>query len=224
MSWLRMNVKTESVSGELEMDQVGSEQVSSVINGFFGAFGFGQNEFSEALTAIVPNPKSVVTEAFERSILTDPPELPIKPIKVATVATPPLPPKVKGPEPRKIDKPPLINSERTLGVSIGDQLAEAYQNLDAASYEVLSQNATETNEDFRVTGIKVRDGVPHYRCRYWCKNPECRNQGNHYITPDTISVNCHNCGEAHEVRDAVHGEHLQKDAWGNFFKADHWII
>lgn len=216
MSWLRMNLQNGQVTGELEMDQVGSNETMAVVNGFFGAFGLKPKENKPESTPEIITPQTTSS-------------LPISNImakRVANVAkqvTKEVVKDISVPEKNSTNKPPLLNSERSLAVPIGEKLAEAYRGLDSESLEVISK-ATETNEqpeDYKVTGIKYKAGVAHYRCRYWCKNPECRNKGNHYILPDTQTVDCHNCGTELEVREAIHGETMSRDSWGNFFIADH---
>lgn len=205
MSWLRMNLQNGQVSGELEMDQIGSNETMAVVHGFIGAFGLQVKE-----NIPEPAPKIIT------------PKITISPTILSKQAAKEV---VKDTAVDKvsINKPSLLNSERTLSVAIGEQLAEAYKNIDPGDIEAISK-AAETNEqpeDYKVTGIKQKDGMAHYRCRYWCKNPECRNKGNHYILPDTKTVDCHNCGTELEVREAVHGEPMNRDSWGNFFIADH---
>lgn len=124
---------------------------------------------------------------------------------------------------KRVTKPAMLNSDRTLSTSLGDKLAEAYLNIDSETLNGISKS-TETNEeveDYKVTGIKYKDGVAHYKCRYWCKNPECRGKGNHYILPDEKTVDCYDCGSVHEVREAVFADPLKRDDWGNYFIADH---
>ncbi|MFF1538348.1 hypothetical protein [[Kitasatospora] papulosa] len=205
MSWLRMNIQNGQVSGELEMDQVGSNETMAIVNGFFGTFGLQPKVQRPELAHDITTPKIVISSPIQNKQT-------VKEVVKDIVL-----------EKASINKPPLLNSERTLAVPIGEQLAEAYKNMDSGSLEVISKS-TETNEqpeDYKVTGIKFKEGVAHYRCRYWCKNPECRNKGNHYILPDTHTVDCHNCGTELEVREAIHGEPMSRDSWGNFFIADH---
>lgn len=205
MSWLRMNLQNGQVSGELEMDQIGSNEIMAVVHGFMGAFG--QHP--------VENKPEPTPEFITPQIALSPAILSKQPAKEAV--------KDAALEKGITNKPPLLNSERTLAVAIGEQLAEAYKNIDPGSIEVIS-NATETNEqleDYKVTGIKYKSGVAYYKCRYWCKNPECRSKGNRYILPETKTVDCHTCGIELEVREAIHGDPLGRDSWGNFFVADH---
>ncbi|MNN88666.1 hypothetical protein D3C81_2063750 [compost metagenome] len=68
------------------------------------------------------------------------------------------------------------------------------------------------------TGIKIKDGVPHYRLRYWCKNPDCKDKAGDYIPVDQMIVNCRKCGMALKVRPAA--PKGQRDSWGNFYIAD----
>jgi hypothetical protein len=209
MAWFRVNVQVGRSKGELEMDQVGNESIKSIIEGFFSVFG----AFSAK-----KSPASVKIED--------------KPVKVADNTVPDLSDLVLRTEVKKTEgisrKVNLLNSERTLSTSLGDKLAEAYKAVDPDTLQAIS-NATESNEveqeasvtpEWYKTGIKYRDGVPLYRCRYYCQNPECRNKGNHYIKEDETEVSCHNCGEQLEVRPAGTNYPLERDEWGNFFVAD----
>lgn len=226
MSWVRMNIQNGQVSGELEMDQLGSGDRLAMISGFFGVFGLEEKEEKTEPVA------SVATAAPTASVPALSPipsvEIPAKVLSSSIKSKQAIQETVKGIEIDKagrVDKPALINSERTLVVPLGEKLAEAYKNMDADSVRLIS-SATETNEhleEWKVTGIKYKNGVAHYRCRYWCKNHVCRNKGNHYILPETETVKCHNCESELEVREAILGGTLQKDDWGNFFIADHLV-
>ncbi|WP_342419226.1 hypothetical protein [Paenibacillus sp. FSL H8-0168] len=205
MAWFRVNVEIGRSKGELEMDQVGNESIKSIIEGFFSVFGAKKS----------PAPMKIED----------------KPVKVTVNPAPELSDLVlrtKAKEPEGISrKVNLLNSERTLSTSLGDKLAEAYKSFDPDTLQAIS-NATESNEveqasvtpDWYKTGIKYKDGVPLYRCRYYCQNPECRNKGKHYIKEDETEVSCHNCGEQLEVRPAGTNYPLERDEWGNFFIAD----
>lgn len=200
--WLRMNIQNGQASGEFEMDQAGSNDITAALNGFFGAFGIFPKHAEAKPSAAAITSQIVISKPTESKQTTH------VSAKASEAAE------------QKLEKPQLINSERHLTVSLGEQMVEAYKNMDKKSLSFIS-DATETNEDYKATGIKYKDGVAHYKCRYWCKNHECRNKGNLYIVPGTKTVDCHNCGREHEVREAVHGEPLQQDTWGNFFIADH---
>ncbi|WP_010278857.1 hypothetical protein [Paenibacillus senegalensis] len=84
----------------------------------------------------------------------------------------------------------------------------------------------EPKPDWYETGIKYKNGVPHYRCKYWCKNENCKNKGNHYIPLDAETINCHNCGQSLKVRLAtgnfqdVRTRLPERDQYGNFYRAD----
>ncbi|GKS14756.1 hypothetical protein YDYSY3_57560 [Paenibacillus chitinolyticus] len=75
------------------------------------------------------------------------------------------------------------------------------------------------------SGIKYKNGVPHYRCRYWCPNEECKCSSNQYILKDDKTTECHECGTILKVRpanpvlDTSTGLPF-RDSYGNFFRAD----
>lgn len=76
--------------------------------------------------------------------------------------------------------------------------------------------------DFWKTGIKEKNGEPHYRCRYLC--PSCGTVSNHYILKDTDTVNCHECDEEMEVvpMDTAIGK--ETDSHGNWYIAGHYQV
>lgn len=227
MSWVRMNIFNGQLqlSGELEMDQLGSTETKAVIDGFFGTFGLKVKEESKP-EVIAPIRTLAISPPFSASDITPAAEIQTK-VMASTIKSKQAVKEILKDavieNAKRVTKPAMIHSERTLSTSLGEKLAEAYQNIDSESLNVIS-NSSETNEqvdDYKVTGIKYKDGVAHYKCRYWCKNPKCRGKGNHYILPEEKTVDCYDCGSVHEVREAVFGEPLQKDDWGNFFIADH---
>lgn len=94
------------------------------------------------------------------------------------------------------------------GFTIGDKI-----NLK----EALSQEP-----EFWKTGIKEKNGVNHYRCRYLC--PSCGTLSNHYITPEVTQVNCHQCDQQMDVipMEQVNGK--EKDSNSNYYIAGHYQV
>jgi hypothetical protein len=200
MSWLRVNIQTESGSGELEIDSTTPENRQLIIEGFMQVFGVKPNIDK------LPIPQSVESPPVKKSHAPKAPELPNAEKKIDVPMAEGAPPKTSV----QIVKPPLIGSGRTLETPIGELISKSM---------TAEQQSTNLVPDHYNTGIKYKNGVPHYRCRYWCKNPDCRNKGNHYITEGETKVSCHECGEELKVRPAAEGK-LQRDEWGNFFIAD----
>ncbi|MCZ1267505.1 hypothetical protein [Paenibacillus tundrae] len=229
MSWVRMNIQNGQVTGELEMDQLGAGETKAVIDGFFGAFGLKESKpvpIAEPVLTLPYIPSASKWTPVPPTLAAPAEEISTK-IMASTIeskqAVKEILKDVVKENAKRVTKPAMLNSDRTLSTSLGDKLAEAYQNINSDSLNVIS-NSTETNEqvdDYKVTGIKYKDGVAHYKCRYWCKNPKCRGKGNHYILPEEKTVDCYDCGSVHEVREAVFGDPLKRDDWGNFFIADH---
>ncbi|WP_336759403.1 hypothetical protein [Paenibacillus sp. USHLN196] len=224
MSWVRMNIQNGQVTGELEMDQLGAGETKAIVDGFFGAFGLQAKDSKPEV--IAPVRTLATSPPFSASDITPAAETQTK-VMASTIKSKQAVKEILKDavieNAKRVTKPAMIYSERTLSTSLGEKLAEAYQNIDSESLNVIS-NSTETNEqvdDYKVTGIKYKDGVAHYKCRYWCKNPKCRGKGNHYILPEEKTVDCYDCGSVHEVREAVFGDPLKRDDWGNFFIADH---
>jgi hypothetical protein len=201
MSWLRVNIQTEVGSGELEIDSATPENKQHIIEGFMQVFGVKPN------TSKPPIPQSTESPPVKKVLAPKPTELPLAEKKIDV-------PAAEGSKAKsviQIVKPPLIGSDRTLETPIGELVSKSLK---------AEHQPTDSVPDHYKTGIKYKDGVPHYRCRYWCKNPDCKHKGNHYITEDETKVSCHECGEELKVRPAAESK-LQRDDWGNFFIADH---
>ncbi|MGP3787178.1 hypothetical protein [Paenibacillus sp. 1A_MP2] len=227
MSWVRMNIQNGQGTGELEMDQLGAGETKAVIDGFFGAFGLQVKDSKPELVHKPKLPEIVAPLAKLQKVTENETVIPLSSLMDSTInskkAVQEIVKDVVKENAKRVTKPAMIHSERTLSTSLGEKLAEAYQNIDSESLNVIS-NSSETNEqvdDYKVTGIKYKDGMAHYKCRYWCKNPKCRGKGNHYILPEEKTVECYDCGSVHEVREAVFADPLKRDDWGNFFIADH---
>lgn len=68
------------------------------------------------------------------------------------------------------------------------------------------------------TGIKVKDGINHYKARYICT--KCGHKGNHYIPEGVEFVDCHECQTSLLVKKATPGtQGIQKDRFGNWYVA-----
>ncbi|WP_198962477.1 hypothetical protein [Geobacillus sp. FJAT-46040] len=73
-------------------------------------------------------------------------------------------------------------------VSLVDLLPEQLRNW----YEEKKKEAEEKGvPSFWVTGIKFKQGVPHYKAFYVC--PNCGLHSRHYVAEGTTEVECHNC-------------------------------
>lgn len=121
----------------------------------------------------------------------------------------PLPPILKTSQETKAEKTnkklPLVDGNRSLSVPLGELLNGV--------------EVEESQPDYYETGIKVRDGVKLYKTRYYCRNKECNDQGNHYLPEGTEVTYCRNCNIQLLVRTAT-GEFPARDEFGNFYIAD----
>lgn len=121
----------------------------------------------------------------------------------------PVASKESQPYPRPARQTQLLNSERTLTTNLGEKMGQ-----------VLGGDS-----NWYASGIKYKNGVPHYRCRYWCPNEECKCSSNQYIQKDDKTTECHECGTILKVRpanpvlDTSTGLPF-RDSYGNFFRAD----
>jgi hypothetical protein len=127
-------------------------------------------------------------------------------------------------------KLPMLNHDRTLSQSMAGEL-EKYKNslseLMSKSTKGIADSLCDpsTKEehgdpDYFKTGIKVKEGVKHYKTRYYCKNRKCGHKGNHYLPERTEFTYCHQCEEKLLVREASENGFPNRDEWGNFYVAD----
>lgn len=84
--------------------------------------------------------------------------------------------------------------------------------------EHMSQNDPNA-PDFWKTGIKMKNGVEHYKCFYKCFN--CNEQGKHYIPKDVRSIFCHKCNFELPVMTATPQGFPHRDEFGNYFVSKH---
>lgn len=99
-------------------------------------------------------------------------------------------------------------------VTIGDAFKSDLENF---SKELEQPQDT----SFYHTGVKDKDGVKHYRCRYKCQY--CDNVGNHYIPTLVDNVQCHNCDKDLPVEsvESITGE--EKDLNANWYVAGSYV-
>lgn len=104
--------------------------------------------------------------------------------------------------PRPIYKPQYVHNDTT---------TDAEDMKQAVDY--IPPNAPEWVH----TGIKMKHGVPHYRCRYKCT--KCTAQSNHYIPMGVSQVDCHKCQTSLVVTKAIRGASMIPDRFKNFYVA-----
>ena len=201
-----MNIQTEKAQGTMFITDASESNKFDAIKGFFSMLG------------PVKEPAQGVTFSPEITIKKAPKDLdesevivPLKDRKQVEIelSTQPFEGKEASAKTEpSIKKPDLIHSTRTLSPTIGEMLGVAHP-----------QDVPEEEPEWYKTGIKYKEGIPHYKLRYWCKNLECKDKSNDYIKEDQETVCCRKCGQKMQVRKAA-GEHLKRDEWGNFFIAD----
>ncbi|MCY7484410.1 hypothetical protein [Paenibacillus alvei] len=209
MNWIKLTMNNGEMNGVLELDKLSNENKAALINGFFKAFGIDEVKSNVSNVSATVKVSPVKSETSDRERI-----IPLKDIVTnMNEASAKLVASLSPIALKEVIKPPLINSERNLSVQVGEKLAAA------------TETAKEKPE-WWTTGIKYKDGVPHYRCRYYCKNPECQDKRNVYIQSDDSEVTCHKCGQKLVVRLAT-GEYEdfakmipERNEWGNFFIAD----
>lgn len=78
----------------------------------------------------------------------------------------------------------------------------------------------EEDNGYERTGIKIKNGIKHYKLRYEC--PVCKNRSNHVIPLRTESVYCHKCGRDMKVK-LAHPDSTENnmipDTFLNFYRA-----
>ncbi|MEC0169889.1 hypothetical protein [Paenibacillus graminis] len=210
MSNLKLIMSQGNKTAELEIEHSDEKQRNDAVMGLFRFFGY---KGPQVVTGGSIGPElisSLVTKEAFHTKHREPKEAPTATQKNKPASQPPLSAgevsATVTPEPYKPEKPPLIHSERTLQMPIGEITGSA------------SVDAVSTEPEHYKTGIKYKDGVPHYKMRYWCQNPKCRDKANDYIPVDQMVVNCRQCGMALTVMPAApKGE---RDGYGNYFIAN----
>lgn len=84
---------------------------------------------------------------------------------------------------------------------------------------ILNKDDT-NNDDYYVTGIKIKNGIKHYRLHYEC--PACNYKANHVVPLIAKSVHCHSCNKEMKVKFAnpeSTGDNLIPDTKGNWLRA-----
>ncbi|BFH11739.1 hypothetical protein WJ0W_006922 [Paenibacillus melissococcoides] len=205
MSRIKVNVQNGAASGQIEMEDASHEHKSALIRGFMRIFS--SLVPGRAAGGAEPTTSKAKAVRREPDVLLQKAEA--KPRTAPVLRSEPQEPAGDSIE---VSKPPLLHSERTLSVSIGEAVA-----------------APADEPEWWKTGIKYKNGVPHYRCRYWCKNPNCRDKGSDYIRGGEIEIRCRKCGQKLAVRLAT-GEYQdiktllpERDQWGNFYIADRLV-
>lgn len=194
---------------ELEASATNADHVSMALEGAFGVFGFSkQVQISTPIISapLAATPTSTATPDSLKAKQAR--EVAAAKSEINTLAAPytpasPIKEETPASRPKSVE---LLGSNRSLQVPIAE----------AAAFS--------DKPDWYHTGIKLKDGVPHYRTRYWCQNDACLKQSNQYIPLDTETVECHDCGTEMKVRPAigiVQSDGIpERDRFGNFFRAD----
>jgi hypothetical protein len=199
MCEMKINIQLDGVKNHIHVKNVSEDFLKDVTSKFFAALGTEQvlNEpvtFSETIEMI--KPFQVIPDVVR-----------VKPEinnVGGTLSKPKQLPEINNIE-GTLSRPkqlPLINSERSLSVPLGE--------------------VVKTDEpEYYKTGIKLFDGVKHYKTRYFCAKFDCNDQGNHYLPEGTETTYCRKCNAQLEVRPASEEGFPVRDSFGNFYIADH---
>jgi hypothetical protein len=228
MSELKVSLFVDGKRNNLHIKDASEELVKSVANNFFRNVGAVEIELPKSTAGGLHKGNSFTGEEFrtesvwaqvddnfelEESIPnseTNEPE--IKKVKPAS------------------KKLPMLNHDRTLSHSMAGALEKykkQFSEITSKSTKEIADSlcglATKGNSsdpDYFKTGIKVKEGVKHYKTRYYCKNRQCGHKGNHYLPEGTEFTYCHQCEEKLLVREASEDGFPNRDEWGNFYVAD----
>ncbi|OQP13170.1 hypothetical protein IC805_05075 [Geobacillus thermoleovorans] len=96
-------------------------------------------------------------------------------------------------------------------VSLIDLLPEQLRDWYAEKKKEAEEKGVPT---FWITGIKFKQGTPHYKAFYAC--PNCGLHSRHYVAEGTTEVECHNCKAPVDIFPAQ-DEPLKADKHGNFY-------
>ncbi|SFE11162.1 hypothetical protein SAMN04487969_101112 [Paenibacillus algorifonticola] len=216
---LKLSIVDGVKSVDLELEQTESGHVTAVINGAFSVFGVNLASVPAPATEVIAPELTITKTDLDFIFGPERPDLKAKQVKEIEQAkeeltkkaypVPEFPPvpvaKVEIPAKERPRTLPLIGSARTPMVSLEEKIQAVI-------------NTGEARPVHWETGIKFKEGIPHYRCYYRCKS--CGNKGNHYIKLDDTEVTCHNCKSAYSVLSATGVEQdgiPERDGFGNFF-------
>ncbi len=100
-----------------------------------------------------------------------------------------------------------MNSMKNVLSSLPEQLRDWY-------WEQEQKAAQEGKPTFHLTGIKMKDGVPHYKVFYEC--PNCGFKGVRYEKEGVKEVQCYQCAAPVDVF-PTKGEFPKRDKFNNYF-------
>ena len=214
MDTLRLRMKsTTQIDGvadekhvELELGGITEVETQSVINGIF-AFMHASDRVNDNSREQVIDEETLerVVKAFDPDYETSAPPV------VALLAK--TEEKEQAHRPREL---PKVNEHRTLTVPLSENAALVKLAEDLKT-EPLQPEALETGILYK--NYKGFDEpVPTYRVGYTC--PKCGNTGRRYAPEWFKYITCHQCATPLDIRLAVSGKPLERDANGNFFIAD----
>lgn len=179
MSKIKINLNNNGFTGRLEIEQVSESTTDIILEKFLSLFGSDKSLDVVTLTPAIKVNKGNVDMQSALNELGQAIQRKSEIVK---------------------EKPALINSTRTLSVSLAEKLSD--------------------KPDWYETGIKYKEGIPHYRCRCYCNNPSCDMKStNDYIEDHVTELRCRKCGNKLRVRQATPVA-MERDGFGNFFIAD----
>lgn len=106
---------------------------------------------------------------------------------------------------------PVVEEPEGKVAEIKEELKK--QAEDSANWET---STDQKEESHWYTGIKVKNGVEHFKLHYRC--PTCMKASNVYIKKNDRYVHCYDCNTKMMVKPAT-TEELGRDVYGNYFIA-----
>ncbi|WP_051758210.1 hypothetical protein [Rossellomorea vietnamensis] len=215
MSELKVSLFVDGKRNNLHIKDASEELVKNIANNFFKSVGAVELEMPQFATGGLFKGNSFTGDEYRSETVVEPVDNDFETVEEV--------PKDQGsakeePEAEKVKpaskKLPMLNHDRTLSHS----MADSFKKIGLAIKNTPSEDSDDP--DYFKTGIKVKEGVKHYKTRYFCKNRKCGHKGNHYLPEGTELTYCHQCEEKLLVREAAENGFPNRDEWGNFYIAD----
>lgn|GEM_PF-663041 len=112
--------------------------------------------------------------------------------------------------------------KRSRSVDLIDGASSTFTLADIAKVKSVDKKSPEEEADkqdqpdFWTTGIKIKDGVEHYKTYYECA---CGMKSRRYLSLEEDACECHECSVKIQKEPAVANKPMQRDSFGNYFVA-----
>ncbi|NMH68589.1 hypothetical protein HF072_07320 [Bacillus sp. RO3] len=229
MSELKVSLFVDGKRNNLHIKDASEELVKSVANNFFRNIGAVEVELPRSIARGLHKGNSITGDEFRAESVWAQVDDDLEEIEPTSGPISEEEPETEKEKPTS-KKLPILNHNRTLSHSMAGALKDYKKQLSeitskstkeiADSLCEVSAKGDSGDPEYFKTGIKVKEGVKHYKTRYFCKNRKCGHKGNHYLPEGTEFTYCHQCEEKLLVREAAENGFPNRDEWGNFYVAD----